>query len=103
MSFVVDWFIPVGNFLSAIQKPFGLTFAGGYETAYLEWNYSAQYLPFGAEVLVRGSVMSCRANLKSFSRFTLIGLPLPTPYFRGFGSLKTDQLISLVSLAVQRL
>jgi hypothetical protein len=29
-SFVVDWFIPIGNTLSALSSGFGLTFNGGY-------------------------------------------------------------------------
>lgn len=36
-SFVVDWFIPVGNTLSACMAGFGLTFVGGYSSIRAEY------------------------------------------------------------------
>lgn len=34
-SFVVDWFVPIGDFLSALDADFGVTFRGGTYTTYV--------------------------------------------------------------------
>lgn len=36
LSFVVDWFTGIGNFLSGLSAGFGLTYISGYETRYLK-------------------------------------------------------------------
>lgn len=43
-SFVVDWFISVGDFLSALGSPLGLEFHSGYETLHTRGDYSIQNL-----------------------------------------------------------
>lgn len=39
-SFVVDWFLPVGKYLSSINYTDGLTFKGGYTMQYTENNWA---------------------------------------------------------------
>jgi hypothetical protein len=35
LSFVVDWFTGIGNFIDGLQKPVGLNFESGYETTWI--------------------------------------------------------------------
>lgn len=37
MSFVINWFLPIGNFLAGLSTPFGMEFRDGYMTKYVEW------------------------------------------------------------------
>jgi hypothetical protein len=36
-SFVIDWFIPIGNFLSSFDATYGLTFEKGCKTTFQKW------------------------------------------------------------------
>lgn len=38
-SFVIDWFLPIGNTLSAMSAAFGLDFIGGYTTRYCSYEH----------------------------------------------------------------
>jgi len=41
LSFVIDWFMPVGSFLSGLTSHFGMDFRDGYMTKYVEWKRSS--------------------------------------------------------------
>jgi hypothetical protein len=36
-SFVVDWFLPIGNYLESLDATLGLTFNSGYITTFTKW------------------------------------------------------------------
>jgi len=40
MSFVIDWFVPIGSFISGLSTSFGMDFRDGYLTKYVEWERS---------------------------------------------------------------
>lgn len=42
LSFVVDWFVSIGNFLEGLSAWHGLEFIGGYETTFVRGNYTIQ-------------------------------------------------------------
>lgn len=41
-SFVIDWFIPVGNFLSSMDATYGLTFEKGCKTVFQKWTSTTE-------------------------------------------------------------
>ncbi len=46
-SFVVDWFVPVGDFLNSLTALTGLTFISGLQTTRTEKKYGYSYGPMG--------------------------------------------------------
>lgn len=48
MSHVVDWFIPIGRYISTFDAYLGVTFHSGYETIFLECTSGATYKPLPA-------------------------------------------------------
>lgn len=42
-SFVVDWFLPIGNWLESLDATLGLTFHSGYRTTVRRFNSSAEW------------------------------------------------------------
>ncbi len=105
LSFVVDWFLPVGSFLNAVSGNGGLLFWRGYQTNYVKYSWDATYYPVApGEFGHTGRFMSYQCGMFSFVRNLLIGFPIPTPQFRGFGTkLSGDKILSLATLAGQRL
>lgn len=96
-SFVVDWFLPIGNFLSALTAPIGVTFLAGYELR-------IQY----ADLLFQKSSGSCpgtegkerRTTIKQFAmqRTKVHSLALPKLYFRNpLSSKHTASAIALIA------
>lgn len=45
MSFVVDWFVPIGSFIRQLTAPLGLAFRTGYETAFAHINMDLERIP----------------------------------------------------------
>lgn len=103
LSFVLDWFIPIGNFISALQGPMGLSFKSGYQTSYIKWSYEALFVPSTMVNGAKGRFMRYRGRQFAFRRDLLIGFPIPVPYFRGMETaLSGDKMISMMAIAVQR-
>lgn len=102
LSFIVDWFFPIGNFLSALEQPIGLNFSHGFRTVYTKWSLTATFA-FDHRFW-GGTPASVQGYLFSFSRSQYIGFPIPVPHFRGFGQLGEDfsKTLSLIALAVQK-
>ncbi|DAD52538.1 maturation protein [ssRNA phage SRR6254351_1] len=82
LSFVVDWFVPVGRFLDSLQRPIGLTFDHGYKTSWSWWKLDAIY-KFDVNIK-SGSLPRLQASGESFNRELYLTFPMPAPYFRGF-------------------
>lgn len=102
MSFVVDWFVPVGNFLEGLQQPFGVTFSYGYRTTCVKWTHMARFHNAGTSSPVLGGVLPViTGSMFSFRRDTYIAFPVPVPTFRGFGNLGIGQTISAAALIRQ--
>jgi len=76
LSFVVDWFIPVGNFLQALTRPVGLRFQHGYETHFANFQARVQYVPQGYHAGVK-PVVSYKQNASR--RWPTVTFPIPVP------------------------
>lgn len=96
LSFVLDWFVSVGSFMSALSRPWGLVFDWGYRTEYVKWH--AKYAWIHAQKpLLKGEPESAQASLVAFQRNQYLGMPVPVPYFRGIG-LSADKIVTLAAL-----
>lgn len=103
LSFVIDWFVPVGRFLSALSGHWGLTFDYGYRTTYAGWNADVRFSK--AYAFRGGTPVRITGTLKAFDREIYLGFPLPVPYLRGLDlSLLRGYLqsVSILALGVQR-
>jgi len=105
LSFVLDWFIPIGTFLDGIIQPFGLTWTYGYRTTYVKWSTEVEFWHrnLGA-AFIRGRAPSFQSSLFSFQRSLYSNFIAPVPAFRGFGSLTAGgygKIASLLALAAK--
>lgn len=100
LSFVVDWFLPIGRFLNGLHQPFGLSFKFGYRTTYVEWDLFVKFR-FENNTFVGGVIPAYGAKLSAMNRQIYLGFPAPTPQFRGFGSLSMGQSLTLLALTAR--
>lgn len=102
LSFVVDWFVPVGSFISAISGHWGLILSHGYRTEYVRWYASIQFVL--ADEYYGGTPSRLTGRALSFDRKVYLTWPIPVPFVKGVGDLKLqyDQMITLLALAIQR-
>jgi len=97
LSFVADWFIPIGSFLESLTPPIGLVFKHGYVTKFVKWH---AHLTFWEKRKSHyyGIRKNCVQSLESFSR-TVVGpgyfVVSPTWDPR----LNTSKLISIAALS----
>jgi hypothetical protein len=100
-SFVIDWFLPIGNMLEALDATVGTQFVSGTQTRWcdidltgftredytgkVDWPYSEMTpLPFSGKIY-------------SISRENLFGYPIVLPYVKN--PFSTGHLINAVALA----
>lgn len=80
-SFAIDWFIPVGDFLSALTAGVGLNFAGGltscHETFVLNLQYPLMVETTGARIIDGGDYSETQFK---FSRTCFANFPIPHLY-----------------------
>lgn len=85
LSFVADWFLHLGSFLSALGGPMGTQFQHGYETKFLRISgsyrerYTPDPIPNRVEVLREG-ISDVPIRTLSMARERLVGIPVPLPY-----------------------
>lgn len=98
MSFLVDWAVPIGNYLSALDATFGLTFKGG------------TYSNFSRTSRVGRATCSQKPGLPSFDSFAFSGVhqqmlmgrnvyatsPIPLPYYKS--PVSTDHAFNALAL-----
>jgi hypothetical protein len=82
-SFVVDWFLPVGNFLEALTARFGVEFIGGYYGNRVvckqtrredpDWGYRSECI---------ANTRQTTANRFAYTREVMTGFPVPGLYFK---------------------
>lgn len=101
LSFVVDWFVPIGNFLDSLQRPFGLRFDWGYRTLYLEFGLVQKFNMHST--FIDGNLPVYGGKLDAMSRQIYISFPNPVPYFRGFGNFGFGKSVTTLALAVRRM
>jgi len=96
LSFVVDWFTGVGNFLDSWTRPLGLAFLDGYKTLYLRNYWTCDYM-FNDHTLTSGEVPKVTFNQRSMLRTKYLSWPYPLPYLDlGIGD---NQMLSVIALA----
>jgi hypothetical protein len=100
LSFVIDWFVSVGDFLSGLGAHHGLTFTTGYETHFTRshgHSIKDHYYPVNG---YEGEPPSWTCQSKAHQRFPSADWPSP-----GIGvslNLNLSKLVSLLALAQQR-
>lgn len=75
LSFVIDWFMPIGAFLNALIAPFGTTFVSGYETRYIETDATCIHCRMGFDQYQSGSLTTVRVKRFASQRTTLTSYP----------------------------
>jgi len=83
-SFVVDWFLPVGNMLEGIGATRGLTFVGGYKSFTTETSGVHTYRPSPQAGLNMQIVepFECRVSVSAYSRTPYSTFPSPSLYVK---------------------
>lgn len=78
-SFVIDWLLPIGNFLGALTATQGLTFIAGFEDRIVEYkiDWRTWRYDFLSGVKHWGS-----AEMYSFQRVVKSNWDLPVPYWK---------------------
>lgn len=102
MSFVADWFLPVGDYLKAFSAPTGTTPVDGYNSIYSVITYSAG-LPGDSRSLTYGRAVQAPTREDGvFQRYGLLPSQMrpQLPQFRAPKSI--DQAVSAVALVTQR-
>lgn len=100
LSFVMDWFTGIGNFISALNAGFGLHYLEGYETNFLKISGKLYHRMIPASVTpLEGSADSiCGLTTTSMRRDSKPGFVPPPIYFRV--DLNTSQVISSIALLI---
>lgn len=85
-SFVVDWFIPIGSWLSALTADAGMTFISGYKSSSSEMRFDGATpvsIPNGTSI-VEGTVSppSLGGKMKAFVRTCYASSPVPGLYVK---------------------
>lgn len=98
MSFVVDWFIPIGSYLKQLSAPLGLGFKSGYETTVVTVNASITRQVF--QDYEQGDDPVITVESSAFSRTPTLSFPPPS--LVGSLDINSNQILTLGALIVQR-
>ena len=100
LSFVFDWFIPVGTFLEALTSSVGIDYSHGYLTSFSRADFRLR----GASMsnYIEGVKEEVEVKQKAMQRFPLPAMPIPVPYVKVSG-LNLTQTISAIALTSQRM
>lgn len=80
LSFVIDYFVNVGDFLSALTAPVGVDFVAGSRTTWVNNSYNVSYAPVSADNEPHGHWPNITGTLKAMSRTVYNDFPLPIPW-----------------------
>jgi hypothetical protein len=101
-SFVIDWFMPVGNMLEALGATRGLTFVGGFYSSRVNvkstWSYKPENLAFNS---YKGDGFPGKFESSAYTRTKMTGFPIPSLYFKS--PFSTSHLTSALALFRQSL
>jgi len=98
-SFVLDWFIPVGSFLTSLSATAGLEFQSGYATRRSESYERISRIPSeqGEVILTPGSLVFGRFEME---RIPLTGFALPSLYGKD-NPFSTTHIVTALALLRQ--
>jgi len=77
-SFVVDWFLPVGNYLGTLDATLGVTFNQGYSSVKIQYQSNCTMTGRGSGAGSKSGSISSTRTYESFVRNTLGDFPSPT-------------------------
>lgn len=101
-SFVVDWFIPVGNLLEAMSARMSVDFVDGYYGISLSTvGLKSDCTQSESGYRVVSSTASVRRETTSYRRTVMTGLPWPAPHFKS--PFSTSHVTSAIALIAQLL
>jgi hypothetical protein len=83
LSFVVDWFLPIGPFLESLTAPLVYEFLQGYRTNYCTTSGEVRYTRSSGEPITgdhMDKVFRLKIDRKSFGRYVYGEFPIPWPY-----------------------
>jgi hypothetical protein len=105
-SFVIDWFIPIGNFLASMDATYGLTFEKGCKTVFQKWTSKTELWGGDYKGGSDGNYRHLRQNQSRekviCDRTPLTGFPRPAlPRFKN--PVSTLHIANAVSLLTQLL
>lgn len=103
LSFVVDWFVPIGAFLEGITASVGTTFVSGFETRVFELDVRVDYCRYGHSGYVSGETQKLHHQAFAMQRIRKAWVAVPSllSLFRGKG-LNTTRALTAVSLLAVR-
>jgi len=82
-SFVIDWLLPIGNFLEAISAHRGLDFVAGFDDLLIEGSLSWEYkIPPGYHLVAGTPPGPWRNSMYAFQRRLYLTWPIPLPYWK---------------------
>lgn len=95
-SFVVDWIVPVGNFLEALTAPAGLKFVSGYTGHWCQGEAYGENRA-GSGTWVKPIVL--KTENFEYNRYRLTTFPWPSPTIKN--PLTTDKILAAAALVRQ--
>lgn len=100
LSFVVDWFIPIGNFLDSIIGPKGLDFVHGYRTTWTKVDAKARWYPKGNILSYPGvaNIPTATRRITAMKRVSLVSFPMPVPSWDP--QLNSSKIASIAALVI---
>lgn len=85
-SFVIDWILPIGNFIKAWSSRIGLSFKNGYRSYKLDTRFNATYRykrsTTGPNWSSFDTSTTCSGIVNGYKRVILDRLPIPNLYFK---------------------
>lgn len=105
-TFVVDWLLPVSDWLQAITAPLGLSYVNGYMSTHIEGVLDTKieyYSPTanGQNVRYKEGAFHSRISFVELRREAFTGFPTWLPYFR-FPFSNPKRIVTTVALLEQQ-
>lgn len=98
-SFVVDWFFPVGTFLSALDATLGTTFVAGAELTRTQFKLRGEFFARNPSGLTDGGPAVTEYKGYAMTRLKLTGYGAPMPYVKSPWS--STHLLNAIALVRQ--
>ncbi|UJQ85211.1 MAG: putative maturation protein [Firnpuvirus faecenecus] len=101
LSFVIDWFIPIGALIEALTSSVGTSFVAGLRDDIQSYDINVEHARLGYK---SGKKCSYRAQSYAFQRDVYAFLPFPSPFvlLSGSGLSNLPRAVSAAALLSQR-
>jgi hypothetical protein len=103
-SFLVDWFMPVGNFLEALTATLGVTFIDGCYVSKADMSLTLSNMIYPSTFALQpekviANTPTVVTEASSYRRIRMTGFPVPKPYFKN--PFSTKHVLSTLALIRQ--